>query len=97
MNSRVPREYLLAVVSGRIAVVGIKVFKLSPLSIDSWHASTFESGISPFCLQICFCINTSFATLGGTKSINKINMATADLDTKNVIAVTEADLGDEQK
>jgi len=29
------------------------------------------------------------------KSINKINMATDDLDTENVIAVTEADLRDE--
>ena len=33
MISRVPREYLLVVTSGRIAVVGTKVFKLSPLSI----------------------------------------------------------------
>jgi len=33
MISRVPREYLLAVTSGRITVVGTKVFKLSPLSI----------------------------------------------------------------
>jgi len=31
------------------------------------------------------------------QSINKINMATADLDTENVIAVTEVDLRDEQK
>jgi len=31
------------------------------------------------------------------KSINKINMATAELDADNVIAVTEADLRDEQK
>jgi len=31
------------------------------------------------------------------KSINKINMATADLDTENIIAVTQADLRDEQK
>jgi len=34
MISPVPREYLLAVTSGRIAVVGTKVFKLSPLSIN---------------------------------------------------------------
>jgi len=27
-----------------------------------WHTSTFESGISPLCLQIYFCINTSFGT-----------------------------------
>ena len=33
MISRVPREYLLAVTSRRIVVVGTKVFKLSPLSI----------------------------------------------------------------
>jgi len=31
------------------------------------------------------------------KSINKINMATTDLDTENVIAVTEADIRDDQK
>jgi len=31
--SQVPREYLLAVASGRIAVVGTKVFELSPLPI----------------------------------------------------------------
>jgi len=31
------------------------------------------------------------------KSINKINMATTELDTDNVIVVTEADLRDEQK
>jgi len=33
MTSRVPCEYLLAVTSGRIAVVRTKVLKLSPLSI----------------------------------------------------------------
>jgi len=33
----------------------------------------------------------------GTNSINKIDMATSDLDKENVIAVTEADLRDEQK
>jgi len=33
MISRVPCEYLLAVTSVRIVVVGTKVFKLSPLSI----------------------------------------------------------------
>jgi len=33
MISRVPHEYLLAVTSGRIAVVRTKVIKLSPLSI----------------------------------------------------------------
>jgi len=31
------------------------------------------------------------------KSINKINMSTTELDTDNVIAVTKADLRDEQK
>jgi len=31
------------------------------------------------------------------QSINKTSMATADLDTENVIAVTEADLRDEEK
>jgi len=41
MSSRVPREYLLAVAFGRIAVVGTKVFELSPLSIvRSKSAST---------------------------------------------------------
>jgi hypothetical protein len=33
MNFQVPREYLLAVASGRIAVVETKVFELSHLSI----------------------------------------------------------------
>ena len=61
-----------------------------------WHGSTFESGISPLCLQMYFCINTSFGMLGGT-TINKINMATTELDADNVIAMTEADLSDEQK
>jgi len=62
------REYLLAVTSGRIAVVGTKVFELSPLSIvrSNWLARlNVESGISPLCLQIYFCTNTSFGTLGG--------------------------------
>ena len=31
-----------------------------------WHALDIDSGISPLCLQIHFCINTSFGTLGGT-------------------------------
>ena len=31
--NQVPREHLLAVTSGRIAVVGTKVFELPPLSI----------------------------------------------------------------
>jgi len=33
VSSQVSREYLVAVASGRIAVVGTKVFELSPLSI----------------------------------------------------------------
>jgi len=49
------------------------------------------------CLQIYFCINTSFGTPGGTYSINKINMATSKLDTDNVIDVTEANLREEHK
>jgi len=69
VSSRVPREYLLAVTSGRIAVVGTKVFELSPLSIvrsNRLARLNVESGISPLCLQIYFCINTSFGTPGGT-------------------------------
>ena len=62
-----------------------------------WHASTLELGISPLCLQICFCINTSFGTPSGTNTINKIEMATSELDANNVIGVTEADLKEEQK
>jgi len=31
------------------------------------------------------------------KAINKINMATTEFDTDNIIVVTEADLRDEQK
>jgi len=49
------------VASGRIAVVGTKVFKLSPLSAvrsNRLARLNIESGISPLCLQIHFCINT---------------------------------------
>jgi len=49
-----------------------------------WHASTFLH-------------QHIFWHAQWDKSINKINMATADLYTENVIAVTEADLMDEQK
>jgi len=45
-----PREYLLAVASGRIAVVGTKVFELSHLSVVRSNRRTrlnIESGI-PF-------------------------------------------------
>jgi len=69
MSSQVPCEYLLAVASGRIAVVGTKVFELSPLSIvrsNRLARLNIESGISPLCLQIHFCINTSFGTPSGT-------------------------------
>ena len=34
---------------------------------------------------------------GRTNTINKINMATTELDADNIIAVIEADLRDEQK
>jgi len=44
-----------------------------------------------------FCINTSFGTPGGTNTINKIDMATSELDTENVIGVIEANLREEQK
>ena len=60
MSSRVPREYLLAVTSGRIVVVGTKVFELSPLSIarsNRLARLNVKLGISPLCLQISFCIN----------------------------------------
>jgi len=70
----------LAVASGRIAVVGTKVFELSPL-----------------CLQIRFCINTSFGTPSGTRFKIKINMSTSEFDQENVIPVTEANVKDEQK
>jgi len=55
MDSRVPREYLLVVTSGRIAVVGTKVFVLPPLSVVRSNRPArlnVESGISPLCLQI---------------------------------------------
>jgi len=53
MSSRVPREHLLAVTSGRIAVVGTKVFELPPMSIERSNRLArlnIESGISPLCL-----------------------------------------------
>jgi len=60
VGSQVPREYLMAVASGRIAVVGTKVFELSPLSIvrsNRLARLNVELGISPLCLQIYFCTN----------------------------------------
>jgi hypothetical protein len=53
-----------------------------------------DFGISPLCLQIHFCINTSFGTLGGT---NLINMFNPEIDVGNIIAVSEEDLKEEQK
>jgi len=70
MDSQVLREYHLAVASGRIVVVGTKVFELSPLSVvmsNRLARLNIESGISPLCLHIYFCINTSFGMLGGTQ------------------------------
>jgi hypothetical protein len=52
------------------------------------------SGISPLCLQIYFCINTSFGTLGGTDLVNMLN---PEIDAGNIIAVTEEDLKEDQK
>jgi hypothetical protein len=69
-SSQVLHEHLLAVTSGFIAVVGTKVFELSPLSIvrsNRLARLNVESGISPLCLQSHFCTNTSFGTLGGTE------------------------------
>jgi len=57
----------------------------------------FESGISPLCLQISFCTNTSFGTPGGTRFKIKIDMSTTEFNLENVIPVTEANLRDEQK
>jgi len=70
VGSQVLREYLLAVASGRIAVVGTKVLELSPLSIvrsNRLARLNIKSGISPLCLQIYFCTNTSFGTSSGTQ------------------------------
>jgi len=50
VSSQVSREYLLAVASGRIAVVGSKVFELSPLSVvrsNRLARLNIESVISP--------------------------------------------------
>ena len=49
------------------------------------------------CLQIYFCINTSFGTPSGTIFKTEIDMVTSDFDLENVIPVTEASLKDEQK
>ena len=70
MSSQVPHEYLLAVTSGRIAVVGTKVFVLSPLLIvrsNRLARLNVELGISPLCLQIYFCTNTTFGMPSGTQ------------------------------
>jgi len=48
-------------------------------------------------LQISFCTNTSFGTPSGTRFKIKVNMSNTDFDLENVIPVTEANLGDEQK
>jgi len=48
-------------------------------------------------LQIRFCINTSFGTLGGTRFKIKINMSNTEFDLENVIPVIEDSLKDEQK
>jgi hypothetical protein len=45
-------------------------------------------------LQIHFCINTSFGTLGGTNLINTFN---PEIDAGNIIAVSKEDLKEEQK
>jgi len=74
MSSRVSRKYLLAVASGRIAVVGTKVFELPPLSIvrsNRLARLNVESGTSPLCLQIHFCINISFGTPSGTNLLSR--------------------------
>jgi len=60
-----------------------------------WHASTFESGISPLCLQICFA--STHLLDAQWDPINRINVATTELDTDNIIAVMEVDLRDEQR
>jgi len=60
MGSHVLCEYLLAVASGRIVVVGTKVFELSPLSVvrsNRLAHRNVELGISRLCLQIHFCTN----------------------------------------
>jgi hypothetical protein len=51
-------------------------------------------GINPLCLQIHFCINTSFGTPGGT---NLINMFNPKIDVGNIIVVSEEDHKEEQK
>jgi len=61
-----------------------------------WHALTFESGISPLCLHIYF-LHQHIFWHAQWDTINKINMATSELDTENVIAVTKADLRNERK
>ena len=49
------------------------------------------------CLQINFCINTSFGTPSGTGFKIKIDMANTEFGLENVIPITEANLRDEQK
>ena len=59
-------KYLLAVASGRIAVVGTKVFELPPLSIvrsNRLPRLNIKLGISPLCLQIYFCINNRLSVV----------------------------------
>jgi len=53
MSSKVLHEYLLAVTSGRIAIVGTIVFELPPLSVvrlNRLARLNVESGINSLCL-----------------------------------------------
>jgi len=66
MSSRIPREYLLAVRSRRIAVVGTKVFKLSPLSIvrsNRLARLNVESGIRPLFCRSTFAPTPSYSMI----------------------------------
>jgi hypothetical protein len=71
-DPRVPREYLLAVTSGRIPVVRTKVLVSTSLSINrSNRLARFGYRFRVLALYICrstFCINTSFGTPSGTRS-----------------------------
>jgi len=73
-DSRVPREYLLAVTFGRIAVVGTKVFKLSPLSINRSNRLA-RLDIKNWVFAFCVC-RSIFASTEPNNEIEEVDIIT---------------------
>ena len=85
--------------SGRIAVVGTKVFKLSSLSINRSNrlpCLDIEIGYGPFVFADLLLQQHIFWHAQWDK-FNDINMFSSEPDADNVISVTEAYLKEEHK